>query len=445
MARAPLGHEGRLFALALVGGAPALALALAMLARAAWPPSLRWILATLAVGAWWGAASAIRQHAARPLQTLANMVAAIREGDTSVRARADEPDSALGLAHAEMNALAEQVRRQRLDAMEATALLRRVMESIDVAVFAFDGEGRLRLVNHDGEQLLALPAERALGRTAESLGLASALAGDTPRLVELRLGGRRGRWELRRGAYRQDGRPHELLVLSDLTRALHEEERQAWMRLIRVLSHEINNSLAPIQSIAGSLRTLIERGDRLPHREADLQQGLAVIESRAQALGRFMQSYARLARLPQPVPGPVPVGEWVRRVVALETRLAVAIKPGPPVTLVADGDQLDQLLINLVRNAVDAALETGGGVRVAWMADPEGVDVTVEDDGPGVSDTANLFVPFFTTKPGGSGIGLALCRQIAEAHGGSVALANREGARGAMARVRLPAEARVAG
>ncbi len=438
MPRARLPHETRLALIALAGGVPALLLAILFLARWNAAPSLRVALGVVAVGAWWMAAGLVRSRAMRPLQTMANMVAAIREGDTSVRARDDVPESALGLAHAEMNALAERVRRQRLDALEATALLRHVMESIDVAVFAFDEDGRLRLVNHDAEQLLAAPAEHAFGRHADVLGLAGALVGETPRLIELRLAGRAGRWELRRGAYRQDGRPHQLVVLSDLSRALHEEERQAWQRLIRVLSHEINNSLAPIQSIAGSLRTLIGRGERIAEREADLANGLGVIENRAQSLGRFMQSYAQLARLPQPVLAPVSVDAWVRRAAALERRLIVHVEDGPAAWVSGDADQLDQLLINLVRNAADASLETGGGVRVRWTADDSGVDVSVEDDGPGVADTANLFVPFFTTKPGGSGIGLALGRQIAEAHGGTVTLADRAGARGAIARVSLP-------
>ena len=145
----------------------------------------------------------------------------VREGDTSIRARDADPDDALGLALWEINALAAQARQRRFEALEAASLLRQVMESIDVALFAFDPEGRLRLVNRDGEQLLALPAERALGRDAASLGLAETLEGETPRLVELHLPGRAGRWELRRGTYRHDGRPHRA------RRALRPEPRAA--------------------------------------------------------------------------------------------------------------------------------------------------------------------------------------------------------------------------
>jgi nitrogen fixation/metabolism regulation signal transduction histidine kinase len=295
------------------------------------------------------------------------------------------------------------------------------------------------LVNRAGARLLSRDGSDAIGEPAATLGLADTLAGDTPRLIEMppRHGG--GRWELRRTPFRQEGRSHELVVLSDLSRTLREEERQAWQRLVRVLSHEINNSLAPIRSVSESLISVVRRQARPAEWEDDLARGLEVIGRRAEALGRFMQSYARLARLPAPRRRPLDVSEWVRRVAKLETRRAVEVLPGPPIVISADGDQLDQLLINLITNAVDAAAETDGAVRVQWGTVNGFVEVRVEDEGPGLADTTNLFVPFFTTKPAGTGIGLALSRQIAEGHGGSLALANRPAGRGATATLRLPA------
>ena len=312
------------------------------------------------------------------------------------------------------------------------------MEQIDVAIFAFDPERRLQLVNRGGAALLGMVPEHAQGLGAAELGLADTLEGHTPRLLELSFAGPAGRWELRRGSYRWEGRPHQLVVLSDLTRSLREEERTAWQRLVRVLSHEINNSLTPIKSIAGSLRASAVREVQAAGLRTDLADGLAVIETRAEALGRFIQAYARLAQLPRPVPREVDVPDWVRRVATLETRVPVELTGGPAIAIQADGDQLDALLINLVRNAADAALETGGGVRIGWHTQDDSLLVRVEDDGPGIADTSNLFVPFFTTKPEGTGIGLSLCRQIAEAHGGSVTLAPGPRRRGAIATVRLP-------
>jgi nitrogen fixation/metabolism regulation signal transduction histidine kinase len=426
--------------LALVGGLPAVIAVIVLLWRHDYTAKVQWTVGLIVVGAWIVSALVLRERVVRPLQTLSNMLAALREGDYSIRARGAERNDALGLAYLESNLLGETLRAQRLGAMEATALLRTVMAEIDVAVFAFDAEDtKLRLVNRAGERLLAQPTERLLGRTAQQLGLAQTLAAGEA-TVDLQFPGGAGRYDVRLGAFRQDGRPHTLLVLADVTRALREEELQAWRRIVRVLSHEINNSLAPIRSIAGTLQALLSRTPRPSDADDDLRRGLQVIGGRSEALVRFMSAYARLARLPAPHRTPMDVGHWVRRVAALETRLPVHVQDGPPTRIEADGDQLDQLLINLVRNAADAALETGGGVRVRWEAENGTVEVRVEDDGPGLASSSNLFVPFFTTKQQGSGIGLVLSRQIAEAHGGSLRLENRADSRGAVATVQLPVE-----
>ncbi len=344
----------------------------------------------------------------------------------------------------EVNALAETLRSQRLGALEATALLRTVMAEIDVAVFAFDGDQRLRLVNRAGERVLAQPEQHLLGQTAGKLGLTSCLTGDVPRILDVTFPGGAGKWEVRRTTFRQDGLPHQLLVLSDLSRPLRDEERQAWQRLIRVIGHELNNSLAPIKSVAGSLESLLERAEPPDDWRDDMRRGLGVIGARADSLGRFTSAYARLARLPRPVVQPIQLAALLHRVLRLETRLSIDLVDGPDTTLHADPDQLEQLLINLLRNAVDAALETGGGVRVGWSRQRASLEIWVEDEGPGLSNTANLFVPFFTTKPAGSGIGLVLSRQIAEAHGGSLTLGNRPDGPGCRATLTLPVDARVA-
>lgn len=432
-------HDRRVLLLTALVGLPGVIAALWLLWVSNLDPQVRWPLSVLLVAGWVGLSVAARNHALRPFETIANMLAALREGDFSIRARVGDARDPLSLAYLEINSLEEILREQRLGAVEATETLRKVLEEIDIVVLAFDPQGVLRIVNRAGERLLGQPANRLRGRTAEELRLSGQLTGTTPRTVELSFPGASGRWELRRSVVRQEGYPLRLIALSDLSRALHEEERKAWKRIIRVLSHEINNSLAPIKSISGSLQSLLTRS-RLPaETRDDVERGLGVISSRAETLGRFMASYAKLARLPAPKLAPVSVDSLVRMVADLETRVPVEVAPGPAATCAADADQLQQALINLVRNAVDATLEAEGErVRLGWEVDAGRVEVLVEDEGPGLSDTANLFVPFFTTKSGGSGIGLVLSRQIAESHGGTLSLENREDRRGARARIAIP-------
>jgi two-component system nitrogen regulation sensor histidine kinase NtrY len=434
----PILYERRILLLALAAGLGGTLVAFTLLWIGDFSSNLRWTLTIFITVAWLSFAFAAQSRVTFPLRTLSNLLAALREGDFSIRARGANREDVLGEVLWEVNALGDTLRKQRLGAVEATALLRKVMEEIDVAVFTFDGAGSLRLVNRAGERILNLPESRLLGRTAAELGLSECLDGETPRIAQIDFPGKSGRWEIHRGSFREAGYPHQLLVISDLSRALRDEERQAWQRLIRVIGHELNNSLAPIKSVAENLESVIGRERRAPDWEDDMRRGLSIIAARSDGLARFMNAYARLARLPPPVFQPMDVGVWIRRVAALELRMHVAVDDGPELKIQADPDQLEQLLINLLHNAVDAALETGGGVRVGWNRESESLDVWVQDEGPGIPSPANLFVPFFTTKQGGSGIGLVLCRQIAEAHGGSLALENREISRGSEARLRLP-------
>ncbi|HEX8635616.1 MAG TPA: ATP-binding protein [Pyrinomonadaceae bacterium] len=436
-----LNHEQRILLMALAGGLPGTFISLLLIWNRSYTPKVQWTLSLFILGLWLGLAFSLRGRVVRHLQTLSNLLAAMREGDYSIRARSAGRNDALGDVMLEVNALGETLRSQRLGAMEASALLRTVMGEIDVAVFAFDAEERLRLVNRAGERLFAQPSGRLLGRTAAELGLEEFLhfaGADDTQIIPKSFPGQAGRWGVRRSTFRERGLPHQLLVLSDLSRELREEEREAWKRLVRVLGHELNNSLTPIKSIAGSLESLLVREPRPLDWHDDMARGLSIIGSRSESLSRFMQAYAHLARLPPPRFAPVNVHELVRRVAELETRMPVRVVPGAELTIQADADQLEQLLINLQRNAVDAALQTGGGVSVGWIRNTNSFTLLVEDEGTGLSNTANLFVPFFTTKPGGSGIGLVLSRQIAEAHGGTLTLTNRRRGTGCEARLQLP-------
>jgi len=398
-------------------------------------------------------ALALHEHIIRPLQTLANVVGALREEDYSFRARNAVPNDALGELSLELNALADLLSRHRTGAMEATALLQRVVEEVDIPIFAFDPANTLRLVNSAGEKLLHRSSSQLLGQSAAQLGLEDCLARENESLVSLALGGG-ARWFVRRSSFRQQGIPHTLVVLSDVSRALREEERRAWQRLIRVIGHELNNSLTPIKSIAGSLSALLDDTDLQSAQRQDFARGLGIIETRAASLNRFLQAYRQLAQMPAPVLRECSIADLIRRAASLETRAEIAVASSSDVMLMADADQLEQMLINLLHNAADAVLESRSNgdqtsaaavtsseepqIRVTWARSASQLILTIEDSGPGLMNPGNTFVPFYTTKPEGSGIGLVLSRQIAEAHGGSLELSNRSGERGCVVSVSLP-------
>jgi nitrogen fixation/metabolism regulation signal transduction histidine kinase len=436
-----LNFERRLLLLALAAGLPSLITAAVVMILADDTPGTIWTLLFVLIIAWLGFAIAVRERVAYSMRTLANLLGAVRDGDFSFRLRMDDHGS-LGEVYAQINDMAETLHEQRLGAMEATALLQKVISEIDVAIFAFDSNAQLRLINKSGEQLIQMSAEQAMGESAEELGLAPYLTGPASSVTRASFRGGSGQWSIRRGDFRESGQPHQLLVLSDITRPLREEELHAWQRLVRVLGHEINNSLTPVKSLSSSLLYLIS-ADPLPDDwRDDVRSGLNVIGNRCDALNRFTGAYARLARLPAPKMQPMRVADWIQRVVKLEQRLTISLTEGPDLTINADPDQLEQLLINLLRNAVDATLERAGAngvVSVEWRVGQYIVEVLIDDQGHGISNPANLFVPFFTTKPGGSGIGLFLSRQIAEAHGGTVSLRNHDAGPGCQAIVTLPA------
>jgi nitrogen fixation/metabolism regulation signal transduction histidine kinase len=438
-ARVHRSLEQSVLYLVLMAGLPAALALFALSWGQAYSFEVRWTVTTVVLVVWIGAAIVAYQLVQRMLFLQANLLGALREGDYSIRGTGAKAGSGVDLVMHEINMLGDTLQRQRTEAVESTKLLQSVMGAIDVAVFAFDMDEHLVLVNPAGERLLGQPAAVILGRPAKELKLGQCLEGETPRLLDRPFGPESGRLELRRSGFRREGKPHQLLVFADLSRALREQEQQAWQRIVRVLSHEINNSLTPIKSIAHSIKRMLSRVPDLP-RADEIQDGLNLIETRSGALGRFLRAYAQLARLPKPQTREVDVAPLVHRVAELENRLPVKVKGSEQLEITADPDQIEQLLINIIRNAVDATIEAGAGGAVAidWRQVDGALQMTIDDEGPGLPDTSNLFVPFFTTKPTGSGIGLALSRQIAEAHGGTLTLENRHDAKGCRATLRLP-------
>jgi two-component system nitrogen regulation sensor histidine kinase NtrY len=448
-------YEHRISLYSFLVALPGILVSTVLVWAQAWSIESRLALIAAELFAWWLLAMALQEQTTRPLQTLANVIASLREEDYSFRARNAAPDDALGELSLEVNALADMLSDEKIRAIEATALLQRVVEEIDAPIFAFDLASTLRLVNSAGEHLLQQSKARLVGRSAADLCLTECLSVDNESLVDLNLNHSQARWLLRRSAFRQNGVPHTLVVLSDVSRALREEERRAWQRLIRVLGHELSNSLAPIKSIAGSLNSRLATTSMEPDVCNDLHRGLEIIETRSASLQRFLEAYRRLAQMPAPVLREVPIAPLVVRAASLETRIHVCVLPGPEVVFQADPDQLEQMLINLVRNATDAALEIPSSlnatplpsvpsqsdsamVTVRWDANEQEVILAIEDEGPGLLNPANVFTPFYTTKPNGSGVGLVLSRQIVEAHHGRIQIENRPNGRGCSVKVVLP-------
>lgn len=456
--RSKLTHDRQVLLGTLLAGLPGVLVTMGFL----WldedqSANMRWTFTLLVIGCWLGFSFSVQNRVTRALQTMANLLSAVREGDFSIRARGANRDDPHGDVMTEINSIGSILRAQRLGAMEATALLRTVMEEIDVAIFAFDSDGVLRLVNRAGQELLAAPAEKILGRSAYEIGLGECVEGPpTGVLTHTTFPGGSGRWGMRRTQFREGGLPHEMVVVADLSEALREEEIKAWQRLVRVLGHELNNSLAPIKSIAGTLDSTLRRpaDERVEDWEEDMRDGLSIIAKRADGLGRFLNAYSRLAKLPKPQRSPCEVRPLVHQVVKLELRQPVEILEGPDAIVSCDGAQIEQVLINLIKNAVDANLESNesddesldssegvpppGKVTLSWETADNKITFRIADEGPGIGKATSLFVPFFTTKQTGSGIGLVLCRQIAENHGGSIELENREDRTGCVAVLRLP-------
>jgi two-component system, NtrC family, nitrogen regulation sensor histidine kinase NtrY len=441
--RTGLAFERRIVVLSTVLAVPAAVFGGVWIRRLDVDPVWQGVAATALLAALIALGVALRKAVIEPLRGLTNVVEAYRGGDYTIRSNRELPGDVLGDLVHEINSLGDTLHQQRLRALEATALLDKLISAIDVAVLAFDGAERLRTCNPAAAQLLGLDPGTGVGHAAAALGLEKFLKDDTRSQIVTSLAGRAGRWQITHGTFRENGLAQHVLIISDVRQALREEERLAWQRLIRVIGHEVNNSLTPIRSLAETLQDLLSASLRPGIEREEALSGLTVIAERARSLGRFLAQYSRLARLPSPCPRWLELAPLIARVIALEPLRRTKIQVPEGLEVYVDEDQLEQALINLARNAVEAQADSPRQVLIAAHTRHDTLIITVTDDGQGVANPDNLFVPFFTTKPGGSGVGLVLSRQIAEAHGGTLSLESRHDTNGAIATLELPGAVRV--
>lgn len=369
--------------------------------------------------------------------TLANLVRAIRNGDYSQRASSIARDDPFGSLKYEINELADELQRNRLSSTENDFLIQNLIDKLEMAVLILDEGRRLAMANPSFGRLYERPIAELHGLSLDELGLKGLLSPESGPTHWINFPARSSRYLVHVTEFRQDGRARLLYLFTDLKNPLREEERMAWKRLIRVMGHELNNSLTPIISLTNSLKTRIPSSGMDERNAEDFGEALDIVASRATHLGNFVQSYARLAKLPEPKREAVPLGRLLSRVANLENNSRIIFADDAECVINVDPAQVENLFINIIKNAMEAMGDGDGKVRISWKRQSTEVTVWVDDEGPGLTAEENLFVPFFSTKPNGNGIGLIFCREIAEANGGSIELKNREGG-GCRARIVLP-------
>ena len=368
------------------------------------------------------------------VQALRDGVASLRDHDFSISI-GHSSDDELGELVRAYNSLGELLRRERLDLHQRELLLDTVIQTTPLALVLTNSAGRIVFSNLAARQLLFA------GRKLEGLDLVAvleeapaplreAVAGDTDTLFTMQLSGEAEVFHLSQRRFVLNAQRHRLMMLKQLTRELAAQEVAIWKKVIRVIAHELNNSLAPISSLAHSGLMLAQEPDT-----ARLERVFTTIADRAAHLATFIDGYARFAKLPKPRPEAIDWRGFFSRLEGTAPfRLASSLPPG---TARFDASQLEQVLINLLKNAVESG-SPPDGITVAVAATPDaqggGWTIEVADRGGGLSEEVlrDALLPFYSTKPSGTGLGLTLCREIVEAHGGRLSIANREDGGAAM-------------
>jgi two-component system, NtrC family, nitrogen regulation sensor histidine kinase NtrY len=435
--------ERRLLLSILWTGIPGITLAFLLLWTSTYSLSHKLEITVFALFLWWSSCLSAKDLVIRSLRRISNLITALKEENVTTRAYHAVPGDALGDIVLEVNQISRALEVERLRTIDSLELLRHVTSAAGAGILVVSLDGRLRMVNPTAAKLLGSEEEDLLRKTARELNIEELVSGAQSKNSSHIFPNDEGRWIIRRTSFRQKGVPHQLVVITEASEALRAEERLAWQRIIRVIGHEINNSLAPIKSLARTLARIVANTKLPTQIQNDLDRGLMVIGDRAESLNSFLQQFAELAKLPSPARSVVNLRLLLESIIRLKPSFRVTILPSPEARIHVDSHQFERVLINLITNAIEAVsaaakTEFSDVVTIAWQVVREDLLLWVSDRGVGAPDEANLFVPFYTTKERGSGIGLVLSRQIIEGHGGTLILQNRKDTTGCIAQITIP-------
>ncbi|QLE85802.1 PAS domain-containing protein [Shewanella sp. Scap07] len=374
------------------------------------------------------------------VRTLTSVVEALTCEDYSMRAKESSSCGVINELSQLINTLANTFAQQSLITKEKHILLNKVINQIDVAIIATDSRDNVTLMNPAAEKLFNRRVERMKGWPIRELGIPATTPEHNKQVLEFDLKEHKKKIYLHRDEYFENGIKQQLIFITDIQNLLREEERLAWQRLLRVLSHEINNSLAPIASISATLTRFTEANcANLPSElNSDLQNGLGVIQERANSLNEFIQSYQQLAKVPPPEKTLFNLEKLVQSITPLFDNIQLRTANGP-IDIYADEVQLKQVLVNLIKNARESmASLPDGKVIICLHRHSSAIEIQVIDSGCGISNMDNIFVPFYTTKEKGTGIGLVLSRQLVVNNGGDLDIRNNDNGIGAQANIYFP-------